>query len=361
MNLNNKFFNNLENNLRKVNNLYKNVKILHQNNILFDDYILLNYYLSKISPKLLNNILAKLLKLRDNKINKIKFNNINYNIQFTIYKFCRLLGLHYTTFDKKWQKVSKSPIIKRYADANAKEILIYLIHTPKSGGMGIKNNLQKLDYIKNYEKKIGYYPRCFTIKSVKGFTIKIISGHIPARNYNKNIIKIGIVRQIDKRFISAFRYFVYGAQDTSHFHNEFRKGWINRLKKIKTPNNLLNNAKILKLITNYKTGVNIFYPLSYWLADNNGNCIVDYCIRQEYLQDDWINLCKILGIVDKNKLEKKNISKKNINDDNKLDIEKLYKIYPHDKKLYNFVIKNHKKMEIKLREKLYMKIKNFNL
>ena len=360
MNFYTKFFNNLNNNLLKTNKLYKNVKILKKNNILFDDYILLNYYLSKISPKIINNILEKLIKLRDNKINKIKFNNVEYNIQYTIYRFCELLGLHYATFDKKWQKIKKSPIIKRYVNINDKELLIYLIHTPKSGGMGIKNNLKKLDYIENYGKNIGYFPRCFTIKSVKGFTIKIISGHIPAINYNKNIIKISIVREIDKRFISAFRYIVNGAQDRSHIALEF-KDWINILKNLKTPTNLLNNAKILKLITNFKTGVQHFYPLSYWIADKNGNCIVDYCIRQEYLQDDWTNLCKILGIVDKNKLEKKNISKKNSKDNNKLDIEKLYKIYPHDKKLYNYVIKNQKKMELKLREKIYLIIKDMNL
>lgn len=265
----------------------------------------IKYLISTVSNEFLNKVINKLILLRDNKINKVLFKNLNKKEQFLVYTICGRLGLYYTSFNNKWSGIV-SPLIIRSFNPVKKEILIHLIHTPKCGGMSIKHNLKSL----NENKILQYFPKHFTIQSSHGYIIKIVNGHVPARNYSNNAIRIGFTRNPNARFNSAFTYIINGSINRDHvILNEFKK-YINILEKYKTPNQLLQNKKIMNRLISNENGIIHFFPLEYWLCDNNRNLLIDYCIRQEHLQNDWTILCNILGIQKFIKLEQINISKK---------------------------------------------------
>lgn len=315
--------------------------------IIFDS--LNKYIINLVSSQFLNKIINKLIILRDKKINKIIFKNLNKKEQWVVYQICGRLGLFYSSFNNFWPDIY-SPIIKKSYNPS-KEILIHLTHTPKCGGMSIKHNLNNLNIIniKNY------FPKHFTIKSSKGFIIKIVNGHVPVRNFNNSVIRVGFSRDPVKRFNSIFSYITSGAKDREHTKNEFKK-LIHKLKKFKNCNELLKDEKIMKDLISYKNGIIHFLSLSYWIGDDCGNCLIDYCLRQEHLQEDWQTLCNILGIKNELILLKKNISKKK----RKLKINKnlLYEYYPYDYNLNNFVNKNHKFMIKNTKYKLSKLLKN---
>lgn len=308
------------------------------------------YIKYQISNKLLNKVIYKLILLRDNKINKVVFKNLNKKEQWAVYQICGKLGLFYSSFNNKWSGIV-SPIITRSFNPKMKEILIHLTHTPKCGGMFIKSILSKL----NQKNIINYFPKHYTIKSSKGFIIKIVNGHVPIRNFSDKVIRVGFSRDPTTRFNSAYSYIKDGASDRSFKKNEFKK-WFGELNLFSSPNKFLKNEFSMNYFTSYQTGILHFYSLTYWIGDDYGNCMIDYCLRQEHLQNDWKILCNILGITEYVTLKKVNITKKK----NKIKINKnlIKKYYPYDYELNKYVNDNHKLMTNNLKHKLKKIVKN---
>ena len=70
------------------------------------------------------------------------FNNCSHLEQEFIFTICAKLGLKYIP--------DLSPVVSRCIIPRQKQVLIQLTHTPKCGGMSLKNNLHKLNEYLNH-------------------------------------------------------------------------------------------------------------------------------------------------------------------------------------------------------------------
>jgi len=308
--------------------------------------------INSISLDVAKNIIKKLLQIRDstNKNSVAKtFNNYSRQEQIFIYTICTRLGLKYIP--------GISPKVDRCIIPKNKEILIQLIHTPKCGGTSIKYNLNKLNNYFEPGAGICIFPQKFKIKNKKGYTIVITNGHLPARNFTPNAIRVAFGRDPINRFESAFKYIKVGS-NINNTKLEFKR-WDSILQKYKYPTKLLESSSDFKNITNLDTGIEHLFPLKYWWCDNNNNILIDYLIRQENLQNDWCEFCSLIGI-DHLDIKLEHNRKTNITTDNhnyKIKQTDYDKKYPNDRKIYNIIIKNHHKMKEQVKFKLNKQFK----
>ena len=120
--------------------------------------------------------------------------------------------------------------------------------------MSIKNNLHKLNQL--FEP--GWFPKKFIFHNKKDYTIVLTDGHLPARNFTSNAVRIAFIRHPISRLESAFKYIKYGTFDRK-VPNEFRE-WSHILDKYEYANDLIQNKTDFKMLINKNTGIEHLFP-----------------------------------------------------------------------------------------------------
>jgi len=249
----------------------------------------------------------------------VTFNDCSHLEQEFIFTICAKLGLKYIP--------DLSPVVSRCIIPRRKQVLIQLTHTPKCGGMSLKNNLHKLNEL--FEPRS--FPKKFVFQTNKDYTIVLTDGHQPSRNFTPNAVRVAFIRDPINRLESAFKYIKYGTLDR-RVPNEFND-WSHILDKYEYANDLIQNKTDFKNLTNKNTGIEHLFPLSYWLCDSKKNILVDYVLRQEHLEEDWNKLLKIIG-VKQQKLERINVTAAPKTTAYKINRELYNSLYPDDYKIY---------------------------
>jgi hypothetical protein len=201
----------------------------------------------------------------------------------------RLLGLYGGVHTKQ------DVCVEHYANIHDEnEVLIQLVHTPKCGGRFLKQHLNKhsAQLPAKYTRNI--FPRCIKVWSDKHHcTFVFINGHLPARNFTPNALRIGILRDPYARMESAYGYVRNGAKDIDIVDCKKEQKILQTYSSI---TEFLEDDDIRTRLLSRTTGKKHFFPQSYWLGDDTANCIVDMVLFQETLNDDINHLCDILGI-----------------------------------------------------------------
>lgn len=239
--------------------------------------------------------------------------------------------------------------IEQHANKANREILIQFIHTPKCGGSYFKQELLRKMALPEPQKRRGIFPRCFHVySSVYQCTFIFVNGHVPARNFTSNALRIGMIRRPFSRLQSAFYYLCHGAHETDSQGNQTVKydwdaKWRNRLQKYPTLAAFLQDEKIVKRAQSINQGKEHFFPLSYWLCNMNDQPIVDMVIRQEHFTSDVEHLFATLGLdAPVQKKTRVNVSRRKAQTCTSAETTLFRKYYPNDDRIYN-LLSNEKK------------------
>ncbi|MES0489106.1 MAG: sulfotransferase family 2 domain-containing protein [Leptospirales bacterium] len=147
---------------------------------------------------------------------------------------------------------------------------IIFIHIPKNAGTSIENALFGTYGKVGHHKAISYYQ-----EDSEKF---------------KQYLKFAVVRNPFDRIISAFRYLKNGGRNK--FDSEWAKIHLSKYKNFSDFINALDEKKIQDEILSWKH----FEPQYKYVYDENGNCLVDYIIYFENLDEELLKISNAAGI-----------------------------------------------------------------
>lgn len=315
------------NKLNKLHNLDKFVK----NQKVIDTHFIINFISYKKNDNIeisINNIVNKNYKLA---IEYLKFINTELYLNSKILLYI-----------KKNQKIIANYILKKYFkfnidiydinkinnNINNKSIRkIALIHIPRTGLTGLKNQLNKLA-----DKYNSISQRNMVFETKQYIYIITSLYHLVGMDYSSDFTKITIIRNPYERFISTFYYIKEGGKNNPIFPNA-EKHTSNLFKKynINKPIDLFNADTWIK---NKILNLNLFKPQYTYICDNYYNKIVEKIYRYENLEKIYNFLNRLLDI----KLNIKNklnytTTKKILTDKEK---DYVYKYYINDFNLLGY-------------------------
>ena len=92
---------------------------------------------------------------------------------------------------------------------------------------------------------------------------------------------------------SAYGYMRNGAKDIDIVDCKREQ---KLLQKYASITEFLEDTRLCNALLSRSTGKKHFFPQSYWLGNDKGQCLVDLLLFQETLNDDINDLCTLLGI-----------------------------------------------------------------
>jgi len=249
------------------------------------------YTMPRVPPTFRRRVLKQLVAFRDalytTSVHQKTFREQNPTHNRYVACVARSLGLY-------GMHTKHHVCVEHYANIQKNEVLIQLVHTPKCGGRFLKQHLNKYATRLPTKYTTNVFPRCIKVWSDKHrCTFVFINGHLPARNFTPNALRIGILRDPYARMQSAYGYVRNGAEDIVI---EDCKKEQRILQTYSNITEFLEDDRIRRDLLSRTTGKKHFFPQSYWLGDQHANCLVDMVLFQETLNEDINHLCGLLGI-----------------------------------------------------------------
>lgn len=245
---------------------------------------------------------------------------------------CRM-GLRVTTLPRHIE-------FARHTDFDKREVLIQLVHTPKCGGMHFKQDILSKLAMPEPPSRKGIFPRCYRVYSnVHQCVFVFVNGHVPARNFCPHAIRVGMVREPVARIQSAFYYLCHGAYEKETDSRRrvlfnWDRRWRRELQRYPNLTSFLRDRNVVRRAMSLETGIEHFYPLTYWLCDDAHKPLVDFVIRQEHFDVDVQSFFTLLGVCAPPTTQRINVTRAKKTQATAVERKLVSTHYPNDSALF---------------------------